>query len=387
MYQNESEYQKQIDEVEINKNISIGDSNNNQTESEQNDNIKDHNNKPQILENNINNDNNNSIINNTTEENISENIENNNIMINHINNSQENNNNNNIQNINNHIIDDSINIPPVEEEPKPYNPKLTFSFKIFFILNTLSYIQSFYKLYDLKKYTLCLWPIINKYQYYRLITNHFYHLGFFDYLITMIGLFFATKYLEREIGSIYLILIIFYGIIMSSILYIIVIWMFKTILRFSEYNFIYQCGFSSIDFCLYLSYFLLKKNYNNNIDLSFIELRGLHSVYFAILIFQLITPSASIIINISGVFSASLIYRYIKFFGLPRNYWINDIEKLFGLNKINNCQIKCILGYISINENDIIKNNVKEFDYFLDNINKQKKNIKKNDKNNVNKKT
>jgi membrane associated rhomboid family serine protease len=343
----------------------------NQTESAQDANIS-YNNNTQISENNINKPDNNSIMNNTTGINISESNENNNNMI--YNNNYNNNiiNDTNMHNLDNQISNDLIDVPE-EVEPPPH-PFLSFSFKLLFLLNSLAYIQSFCKSYDLKKYTLCLWPIINKNQYYRLITSHFYHLSFFDFLFTMIGFYYATKCIEKEIGSIYTIIIIFHGMISTSILYIIVLWIFKKVLRYSEYNFIYQCGFSSMVFFLFLCYFLLKKNFNRNINISSIDLRGIHSVYFTILMLQLITPSASIVFNTCGASCAFFIFGIVKYFGMPRNYWIIDMEKIFGLNKKNNCHIKYILGYYSLNEKDDIINNVKEFDYFLDNKNRENNN-------------
>ena len=103
-------------------------------------------------------------------------------------------------------------------------------------------------------------------------------------------------------------------------------------------------------------------------------MRGIHAVYFIILLFQLITPSASIIFNLCGTLSSALVFKVFKYFSFPRNYWIRDIEKIFGLHKIRNCCIKKILGFISINENEIIINNVKELDYFIDNLNREKYN-------------
>ena len=372
MNDNNFQYHTNIIEEEFN------DNNDNSIQGEKNESIP-NNNESSPAENNISNISNSNQNINTEENNINE-ILNHNIM--------ENNNidNNNIINNENNINDnnDSINIPEIEEIN---DPQFTFSFKILLILNTLGYIHSFFKSYELKNFSLCLWPIINKAQYYRIITSHFYHFGFFDYLTTMIGLFFATKYLESEIGSIYTILIIFHGIIITSLFYLIIMWIFKTILRFLEYNFIYQSGFSSIDFCLYLSYYLLKKNYRRNISLSFIDLRGIHSVFFVIFIFQLITPSASIILNLCGTLSAFIIFKICKYFTLPRNYWVNETEKILGLSGKKNCCFKSFLGYYSISENETILNNVLEFDFFLDNINKNKKMIindikSKNKKNN-----
>jgi len=361
---NDNDFQNHTNIVEE----EFNDNNDNSNHGENNENLS-NNNESSLAENNISNINNSNHNINTEANNINE-ILNNNIIENNI---IDNNNldNNNIINNENNINDnnDSINIPEIEED---YDPQFTFSFKILLILNTLGYMHSFLKTYELKNYSLCLWPIANKAQYYRMITSHFYHFGFFDYLTTMIGLFFATKYLEPEIGSIYTILIVFHGIIITSLFYLITMWLFKTILRFLEYNFIYQSGFSSIDFCLYLSYFLLKKNYRRNISLSFIDLRGIHSVYFVILIFQLITPSASIILNLCGTLSAFIIFKICKYFTLPRNYWINETEKILGLSGNKNCCFKSFLGYYSISENETILNNVREFDFFLDNINKSK---------------
>lgn len=362
---NDFQYHTNNVEEEFNDNID------NSIHGEKNENIS-NNNGASLAENSISNISNSDHNFMTEANNINEILNNNVIESNNIdNNNVDNNNiinNDNIENINDN--NDSINIPEIEEI---YDPQLTFSFKLLLILNTLGYIHSFFKSYELKNYSLCLWPIVNKAQYYRIITSHFYHFGFFDYLTTMIGLFFATKYLEPEIGSIYTILIVFHGIIITSLFYLVTMWLFKTILRFLEYNFIYQSGFSSIDFCLYLSYFLLKKNYRRNISLSFIDLRGIHSVYFIILIFQLITPSASIILNLCGTLSAFTIFKVCKYFSLPRNYWVNDIEIILGLNGKKNCSFKSFLGYYSISENETVSNNVKEFDFFLDNINKSKK--------------
>ncbi len=364
MKQNNSEYNKNIKE-EIENNDPSKENDNNKTESNQNDTISNNNDSQMadITYNNLVNNKNQ----NTTISNISENIENNNIINNNLNNNNlENNIINNIENINNEDNNESINIPEIESELEIYEPKFTFSFKLFFILNTLAYIHSNYKSFKLKNYTLCLYPIIYKKQTYRLIAPYFYNFSFFDFIIGMIGFFFASKYLEREIGSIYTIIILFHGLFLTSILYLFSMWLFKTILRLSEYNFdfIYQCGFISIDFYLFFSYFLLKKNYRRNITYSFLDFRCIHSIFFVILIIQLITPSASLILNLCSTLSAFLVFKIFKYFSLPRNYWISDFEKLFGLNK-KHCEIKYLLGYFSSTENDNIINNIKELDYFF----------------------
>ena len=366
MNQNNLGFNGHINDKETNKKNSI-ENQNVQTESEHNEIIA--NKIPEHISENIIED---SINQNATESNISENIENNNIINSNINNNSEN--NNDINNMDDQINNDSINMPDIEQETEIYEPKLTFSFKLFFILNTLAYIHSNFKSYQLKNYILCLYPIINKKQYFRLIICHFYHNCFFDFCINMVGFFFATKYLEREIGSLYTIIIIFHALIITSILFIIFMWLCKFLIRFTEYNFTSQCGFSSIDFCLFLSYFLLKKNYRRNITISFLDFRGIYSVYFVILIFQLITPSASFIFNLCGTSTAFLAFNILKFISFPRNYWVGDFEKLLRLNKQKNCEILDFLGYFSSDYNENIISNIKELDYFFGNVNQVKNN-------------
>ena len=343
---NNNEKNEDINQIS-NSDLNSVNNNNINPETQENSNNTELQNSNNIIENN-------DQIENITNENIRNNDSINNINNNNFNDNQINTSSNN----NNQII---------EEVPEIYNPKITFSFLFFISLNTLGFIHSFLNSYDLKNYSLCLWPILNKKQYYRLFASHFYHYGVFDFLTTMTGLYLITKHLEREIGSIYTIVIAVHGMIIASFLYLLTMWVFKSVSKITEYNFIYQCGFSSVDFCLYMSYFLLKKNYRSHLDLSFIELRGIHSVYIVIIIFQLITPSASLILNICGTFSAVIVFKINKYITLPKNDWVLDTEKFLGLNKQDNKSniLKDLVGYFSTTENDVIKKNLCELDYFF----------------------
>ena len=280
--------------------------------------------------------------------------------------------NNNIRDTNNDVINNngnnnnySENLPEIENEEKKIEYKLTFSFKLFLLLNTLAYLHTKSPSFALKNYTLCLYPIINKNQYYRLITCHFYHSNFFDYLTNMIGFIFATKYLEQEIGSAYTFIITIHGLFYTSILYLVEIWIFIFIFRAQEYYFMQQNGFNGTIFCLYLSYFLLKKNSENNINFAFLDIKGIYLIYLIILLFQLISPSYSFLFNICGTVSSFLMFGIIKFISFPLNYWVNDFEKIIGLDIKRNSFIKNFLGYYSINDNVIIKNSITQFDSFF----------------------
>ena len=344
MEENNLEFQNHIDESENNKNNIIQNSNL-PNESNINANISNDNNN----NNNINDINNNNNINNS---NNIENNNNNNII-----------NNENVVETNNTATDDSINIDEEEEEEiieEKFNPKFTFIFKLFFILNTISYYYTYYKSNKVKNFSLCLWPINNKKQYYRIMSSHFCYEGFLDYFLSMLGLFYITKYLEREIGSLYLLLITFYGMILSSIIYLRFMELLIFLFNAWSLKLIEQSSFSGIDFCLFLSFFLLKKNKSKNFTFNSMDFKGPYLVYTIILLVQFFSPSAMFVLNISGTFAAFLIFALLNKCIFPKNKWISDMEKILCLDD-NKCFIKSILGYYSINENANIIENVKEF--------------------------
>lgn len=355
MKENNIEYQNQIGINEIQKNNII------QNDNLQNDNLQNDSNINTInsINNNINNineqNNNNEIIQNN-EMNINNNIDNNQNINQIITNE-------NLEEVNNNIANDSINLEDEEIIEENFNPTFSFSFKLFLIINSFSYYYTYYKANKFKNYSLCLWPIINKNQYYRIITNHFCYEGFLDYFLSMLGLFYITKYLEKEIGSLYLILIAFHGIIFTSIIYLSLMWLINFLFRASVIYLTEQGSFSGVDFCLFLSYFLLKKNKTRNVNLNSVDLKGIYLVFLVILLIQFLYPSAMFVLNISGTFAAFLVFKISKNTTLPKNSWVIDMEKLLGLDNKNNI-IKNILGFYSLNDSENILNNVKEFDNF-----------------------
>ena len=273
----------------------------------------------------------------------------------------ENNNNNNNINLNNNQSELNIQL----NEPEIYNPKITFCFILFLFINIIGYIHSFFKSYDIKNYSLILWPLLRKKQYYRILSNHFYHHGLFDLLTNMFGTYHITQYLEKEIGSIYTLIISIHSIILTSIFYLTSIFFLKFLLRLSVYNFFEQCGFSSIFFTLYFSYFLLGKNYNRNINLLFVVIRGLYSTYLLMLLIQVITPNASLIGNLCGTLSAFLMFKICKFISFPKFEWVKDFESFLTLNSLNN-KIKKLFGYISVEDDINIIDNLKELNSFCE---------------------
>ena len=275
-----------------------------------------------------------------------------------INNSNNSNNNNEIinhNNINNNIQDNLVINPPIQRDTTIIIP---FSFALFFTLNTLCLIHSFLPHFEITDYSLCLWPILNKYQYYRIITNHFYHIGVFHYMTNMIFLYFVTKYLENEIGSVYTILIAIHSMMLVSSMYLLMMYLLKKLLQLSMYNFSSQNGFSCVCFTFDLFYFLLKRNNDKIISLFFFGIKGVHSSFLIIFLFQMLTPNSSVIGHISGLIAALCIYKGFAFVSFPRFEWVDEAEKILGLNQAK--MTNRYLGYVCVDQNNTVSENVKE---------------------------
>ena len=318
------------------------------------------------------------MISNSEEENNTEIQNENNV----INNNYDINNNNNMYNIN-EILDNNNNqnvniLQNVNNNEQnniiENNNKITFITLYILILNTLAIIHSHLFSSELYNYILYLWTIKYRYQYYRIITNHYYHTSFLDYLTYIIIIFIYLKRLEKEIGSLLLFIICFYNQLLISIIFLIITSLCKFLMYSIEYDFEIQNGFSSTIISLYLTYFLLSKNKNINLELGIFNFKQIYSVFFILFICKILLPHSSFIGNISGILSGYIIFILGKYYIFPRYNWINEFEKNFGLNKQNNFFVKK-LGYIYVEYNEDIKNNFKDFEL--------KKNNKKNYTENV----
>jgi membrane associated rhomboid family serine protease len=308
---------------------------------------------------------------------ISDTEEENNTVIHNENNVINNNDNNNIYNIN-EILDNNnsqnVNILQNNDDIDQnnnieYNHKITFTTLCILILNTLAIIHSHLYSSEIYKFILYLWTIKYRHQYYRILTNHYYHISFLDYLTYIIFIFIYLKRLEKEIGSLLLFIICFYNQLLISIIFLIITSLCKFLMYSIEYDFEIQNGFSSTIISLYLTYFLLSKNKNINLEFGIFNFKQIYSVFFLLFICKILLPHSNYIGNFSGILSGYIIFILGKFYILPRYEWINNFEKSFGLNKQNNFFVKK-LGYIYVEWKEDIKNNFKDFE------------LKKNDKKN-----
>jgi len=276
--------------------------------------------------------NNNANLNNNGNLNINNQIENNRNIINN-----NNENNNNQPNSNNHILNDiQIN----EQQNISWLRKIinsqTFIFKLFFTINLVIFIANMFLKFNLMNLSICEWPIIYLKQYYRILTNHFFHLTFIHFFFNMLIFYFIGRIVEKKIGSMLLLIIILKSIVLISVIYLGIIELLKyivvTSMKFKEYNYDFYStvGFSGILFCMYEILCLFSsraENYQN--IFSFLPIKSKYLPIFYLFCNQLINPNSSYIGHASGIICGWIIKEVLIFFTLPNKSNIISFEKKY----------------------------------------------------------
>lgn len=210
---------------------------------------------------------------------------------------------------------------------------LTFTFKIFTVVNLLFFISKIFNT-DVNYYAICYWPISNKQQFYRIITHNFYHLNLFHITLNLIVFCLITAKLEKRIGSLFLMTFILHSIVIGSLLYLFQIKLLKLCVSsfFREYNFNFYCasGFSSVLFSL----FYLKNSFANisNKHLSIFGLfhvKAAYSPYMFLVCIQIISPNSSLIGHLSGILGGVLIKNILIYITFPTKEWLMEFELKF----------------------------------------------------------
>jgi membrane associated rhomboid family serine protease len=280
------------------------------------------------------------------------------------------NNENESQNVN---IEQNENIGQQNEQirqkqKKKFKKTIIYpTFFFLFILNLSLYLYWKYYYIRLSYFSISLYPIINKYQFYRFLTHHFMHYGIFHFFVELLITFFVCKNLEKMIGTLLTFSIILIMMIMTSFLYFLTIFTFKLIVLIfnmnSNFDFMYECGMSSLLFSLYTYITQFKKNKDKFIKLlNLVAIKSRFSPFYILIVLTFFTPNKTFIGNLCGIISAYIIKSLFGYHVLPKYEGINDFEKFF---KLNYCKC-CYISIIEMNED--MKNNVMEI-YTIININ------------------
>ena len=298
------------------------------------------------------------------------NIENENI--NQINLNNENMNEQNIDN-NNGIIDNNF---------FNKNQNITISFLIFLIINIIVYSYSKVMPIETSKYIFQFVPIIEKKQYYRIVTRYFIHFGIFHLLIELTSFFYLCKHCENMLGTLLTLSLIFVCMILDSLIHLLIIPIISFFLRgrFSTIaNYIYEGGLTPIIFTLLTYISLYNKNRNEQLSFeSLIILKARYLYLYLLGVLYFFTPNRTFYGNVSGIIGGFILKKYPKYI-LPKIKWIKEMEECYSLEKI-----KILYIYLNIN-NDKMREALKEYDEDSideinenDNINEENNNKKNN---------
>ena len=261
-------------------------------------------------------------------------------------------------------------------------PSITISFLIFLIITITLYLYSKIKEIDSSKYVFQFAPIVQKYQYYRIITRYFIHFGVCHLSLELFALFHLCKICENIFGTLLTLSIILTSMILISIIQLLKAPISSFLLgrMLSHYfNYFYEGGLTPVLFALLTYYSLYKKNRNE--ELFFIEsyliFRRRYRFMFFLFVLLCFTPNRSFSGNVSGILGGIILKKYPKYF-LPKVIWIKDVEDKYSLNKIN-----ILYKYINLSNNRM-KDVLTEYDRdSVEEMNESKKIGENNNKNNI----
>ena len=267
-----------------------------------------------------------------------------------INNNQ--NNNNNEPNIQNNPENNIFNI-------FIKYPDITISFLLFFFINIIFYIISYFFDIELSTFIFQYRPIVSKCQYYRIISRYFIHFGFAHFIFEEISFFYLCKYYENKFGTLLTLSIILISMIINSIINIIIIPIFSLFLSYRVSIILdhsYEGGLTPILFTMITYISLFEKNRQERILFdNFFLLRMKYSYIYLLGILYFFTPNRSFYGNISGIICGFSLKNFRNIF-LPKLVWIYDVEE-----KCCFSQVKYLYKKININSNEM-RHMLKEYD-------------------------
>ena len=238
-------------------------------------------------------------------------------------------------------------------------PGITISFLVFFIINIIIYIYSKLFQIETEKYIFQYAPIIQKFQYYRIITRYFIHHGVFHLIIELYSLFYLCKCIENNMGTLLTLSLFCISMIVISFFQLFCLIIFTNICKgrivtLTYYS--YEGGLTPTLFTILTFYCLFFKERNDELNLdTFINLKVKYSYLYILAILYFFTPNKTFFANVSGIIVGRILKNHPKYF-LPRLIWIKQIEDYYKLDEIN-----ILYRRINLNNNKM-KEILKEYD-------------------------
>lgn len=271
---------------------------------------------------------------------------------------------NRISNLSNSIISNNSSDSDNNNNNNNNLPKSSLKYSIIFIImctiNITVLIYDYLNGINIKQYTLSLWPVLFKFQLYRIITHYFMHYGFMHTFLNLFLFHILSKKLENTIGTIYTLAYIIQSILFTSIIYLFIMilcrYIIGLVINTIEFNFADVCGLSSLLFAL-ISFIITFESILNNeviLVLCFEVKKKYFPLIIMIVIFSLTSNFFLMLGHLSGIFCGWVIKDYIGKYTLPSIKGVKWFES--------------VILFKYLNSKYFVRINDKEEDY-IDNIN------------------
>ncbi len=228
---------------------------------------------------------------------------------------------------------------------------ILYNTQIFFLVIILFFfVYCEYNNIEYSTFSINIWGVFYKKQFYRIITHHFVHFGFGQILINYFLISFLVNMLEILIGTFYSFCVIFLLILFSSSIYLILCLFIKLVIIIYESNynidFFFNLGSNSLIFSLFTYIFIFESTF------LYVKYTLLFVLFFFI--------SNSFLANISGIISGFVVFNLGKTI-LPNIKGVKQLEKKLNLNnKYHYINIIHQKVYMEICLNEIFGNENKD---------------------------
>lgn len=245
------------------------------------------------------------------------------------------NNNNLVTNINPGLLKDCPR--HVNEEnlkKKIQESQISLCLYIFIIIHNLSYLLYLFDLYEPVDFSLCLYPILYKNQYYRVLTNYFIHLNLSHYLIIQVFLIDIILSIEKQIGSFLFFILFNFFFYFNSLIYLLLVNISKLTINYivkipsNDYDFYGSLGLSGFIFGFH---FLRQyKTEGENINFEWIVINKKSYIVLLIIVFYIFNPKVALYCHVSGFISMIFIVKIVKSIGVLHCFdYVVCVEDLF----------------------------------------------------------
>jgi membrane associated rhomboid family serine protease len=199
---------------------------------------------------------------------------------------------------------------------------ILYNTQIFFLVIILFFfVYCEYNNIEYSTFSINIWGVFYKKQFYRIITHHFVHFGFGQIIINYFLISFLANMIEILIGTFYSFCIIFLLILFSSSIYLILCLFIKLVIIIYDSNydidFFFNLGSNSLIFSLFTYIFIF--------DSTFLYIK--YILLFVLFFFI----SNSFLANISGIISGCIVFNLGKSI-LPNINGVKQLEKKLNLN-------------------------------------------------------